>query len=236
MFDRNGMQLFKARYPERVFDSFEEIPPIVGSTLTFIEDHDLLDPLYPLRDPAVAWKRFIVAGLGHVGGLINRHWERGGASTLATQIVKFDDSPAGRTESVSEKLRQMVSAAADAYHGGPETMSARRQILLTYLNSTPLASRPGYGEVIGLPEALWVWYGTDPVEAARVLTQPAVAGATLARQGEVYRQVLSLILAGQRPAYYLIENHAALESLIDAYLHLLADEGIISPELVKPRQ
>jgi membrane peptidoglycan carboxypeptidase len=231
MFDRNGMQLFKARYPERVFDSFEEIPPIVGSTLTFIEDHDLLDPLYPLRDPAVAWKRFIVAGLGHVGGLINRHWERGGASTLATQIVKFDDSPAGRTESVSEKLRQMVSAAADAYHGGPETMSARRQILLTYLNSTPLASRPGYGEVIGLPEALWVWYGTDPVEAARVLTQPAVAGATLTRQGEVYRQVLSLILAGQRPAYYLIENHAALESLIDAYLHLLADEGIISPEL-----
>ncbi|MBV8457823.1 MAG: transglycosylase domain-containing protein, partial [Acetobacteraceae bacterium] len=231
MFDRNGVQLFKARYPERVFGGFEEIPPLIASTLTFIEDHDLLDTQYPLRDPAVAWKRFIVAAFGHVGGLINRHWEHGGASTLATQIVKFDDSPAGRTESVSEKLRQMVSAGADAYRGGPETMAARRQILLTYLNSTPLASRPGYGEVIGLPEALWVWYGTDPVEAARLLTQPVVTGAALTRQGEVYRQVLSLILAGQRPAYYLIENHAALESLINAYLHLLADEGIISPML-----
>jgi hypothetical protein len=46
--------------------------------------------------------------------------------------------------------------------------------LVTYLNTTPLASRPGYGEVIGIPEALWVWYGTDLATANQVLTQPAL--------------------------------------------------------------
>jgi len=231
IFDRDGVQLFKARYPQRVYDDFSEIPPVVANTLTFIEDRDLLDAKYPMRDPAVEWKRFALAAGGRIAGLINHRWQRGGASTLATQIVKFDDSPEGQTESIGEKLRQMVTAAADAYRGGPDTIAARREILLRYLNSTPLASRPGYGEIIGVPEALRVWYGTDLAEADRVLMQPARTPAALAHQGEVYRQVLSLILAGQRPAYYLIQDHAALERLISAYLPALAGAGIISPEL-----
>lgn len=231
IFDRNGVQLFKARYPQRVFDDFNEIPPIVANTLTFIEDRDLLDAKYPQLDPAVEWKRFALAAGGRIAGLFNRRWQRGGASTLATQIVKFDDSPEGRTESIDEKLRQMLTAAATAYRGGPDTMAARQDVLLNYLNSTPLASRPGYGEIIGVPEALWVWYGTDLAEADRVLTQPADTPAALARQGEVYRQVLGLILAGQRPAYYLIQDHAALEALINAYVPALAGAGVISPDL-----
>ena len=231
IFDRSGVQLFKARYPQRVYDDFNEIPPVVANTLTFIEDRDLLDTKYPLRDPAVEWKRFALAAGGRIAGLINHRWQRGGASTLATQIVKFDDSPEGQTESVGEKLRQMLTAAADAYRGGPDTMAARRGVLLRYLNSTPLASRPGYGEIIGVPEALRVWYGTDLAEADRVLTQPARTSSALARQAEVYRQVLSLILAGQRPAYYLVQDHDALERLINAYLPALASAGVISPEL-----
>ena len=231
IFDRNGVQLFKARFPQRVYDNFKEIPPTVADTLTFIEDRDLLDTKYPLRDPAVEWKRFALASVGRVVGLINRRWQHGGASTLATQIVKFDDSPAGRTESPDEKLRQMLTAAADAYRGGPDTLAARQEILLNYLNSTPLASRPGYGEIIGVPEALWVWYGTDLAEVDRVLTRPVSTPSAIARQGEVYRQVLSLILAGQRPAYYLIQDHAALEALINAYLPALANAGVISPQL-----
>jgi membrane peptidoglycan carboxypeptidase len=231
IFDRNGVQLFKARYPQRVYDDFQAFPPVVANTLAFIEDRDLLDAKHPLRDPAVEWKRFALASVGRIAGLIDRRWQRGGASTLATQTVKFDDSPEGHTESVGEKLRQMLTAAADAYRGGPDTLAARREILLTYLNSTPLASRSGYGEIIGLPEALWVWYGTDLADADRALTQPIGTPAALARQGEVYRQVLSLILAGQRPAYYLVQDHAALEALINAYLPALANADVISPRL-----
>jgi hypothetical protein len=71
-----------------------------------------------------------------------------------------------------------------------------------YLNSTPLGARPGYGEVIGVPEALWIWYCTDLAEANRVLTTPATTKAQIARKGEVYRQVLELLLAGRAdPAF-----------------------------------
>ncbi len=227
LYDRNGVPLFAAAYPNHVYADFNDVPPLVAITLTSIEDHDLLDTQNPFHNPAVAWSRFILAAGGRIASVVNRHWQQGGASTLATQIVKFSDSPGGRTDGMLEKLRQMLTAAPLAYMNGPDTMSARHAIVVTYLNSTPLASRPGYGEVIGVPEALSVWYGTDPAEASAVLTQPQVSP----RQGVVYREVLSLILAGQRPAYYLLQNRPALEFLTDAYLLELARVGIISPGL-----
>lgn len=229
--DRNGVRLFEARYPQVVYRDVSEIPVVVSKTLSFIEDHALLDDAHPMHNPAIDWKRFAVAAYGQIGGLFDRRLLRGGASTLATQIVKFDDSPDGRTTSIIEKLRQMITAAVAAYRDGPDTVPARQGILLTYLDSTPLAARPGFGAIIGIPEGLWVWYGTDLDEADRLLTEPAQTRAAAARQGEVYRQILSLILAGQRPTYYLIQNHAALETLINAYLPALAKAGVISVEL-----
>ena len=44
---------------------------------------------------------------------------------------------------------------------GRTRSSGGEEIVTAYLNSTPLASMPGYGEIIGLPDALWVWFGTD---------------------------------------------------------------------------
>jgi membrane peptidoglycan carboxypeptidase len=229
--DRTGVPLVEAHYPLQVYQQFSEVPKAVVKTLAFVEDRALLDDEDPLHDPAIEWKRFAVAAFGQVAGLFDHRWQRGGASTLATQIVKFDDSPDGRTESVTEKLRQMLTAAVAAYRSGPDTVAARQDILLTYLDSTPLAARPGFGAIIGIPEGLAVWYGTDVEEADRLLTQPALAGQAQARQGEVYRQILSLILAGQRPSYYLVQNHAALEALINAYLPSLAKAGVISVQL-----
>jgi membrane peptidoglycan carboxypeptidase len=229
--DRTDVPLVEAHYPLRVYRQFSEVPTAVVKTLAFVEDRALLDDADPLHDPAIEWKRFAVAGFGQIAGLFDRRWQRGGASTLATQIVKFDDSPDGRTEGVTEKLRQMLTAAVSAYRDGPDTVAARQSILLTYLDSTPLAARPGFGAIIGIPEGLSVWYGTDLDEADRVLTGPALTRQAIARQGEVYRQILSLILAGQRPTYYLIQNHAALEALINAYLPTLAKASVISVEL-----
>ena len=92
-----------------------------------------------------------------------------GASTLATQIEKYRHSPEGRTSSSSEKLRQMVSASIRAYLDGPTTLEARRRIVTEYLNSVPLAAARGYGEVVGISDGLWAWYGTDFDEANRLL-------------------------------------------------------------------
>ncbi len=231
LFDRDDNPLYRASYPERTYSDFKSIPSLIVESLLFIEDHDLLDAQDVHRNPAVEWGRFVLAAAGQVASLIDRRFREGGASTLATQIEKFRHSPGGRTPGVAEKLRQMVSASLRAYRDGPDTMEARREIVTSYLNSTPLGSRPGYGEIIGLPEALWIWYGTDPAEADRVLTTPALTEAQRVRKGEVYRQVLSLLLAGRRPARYLTGDGATLAALTDNYLRLMAGAGVISPPL-----
>ena len=230
LFDRDRNILYGASYPLLAYRDFASIPPLVVDSLLFIEDHRLLDLENRRRNPAVDWSRFMRAVGGQIAGIVDRRFREGGASTLATQIEKFRHSPGGRTPGVGEKFRQMFTASARAYRDGPDTSRARREIVAHYLNSTPLGSWPGYGEVIGVPEALWLWYGTEPPVADRVLTAPAVTKAELARKGEIYRQVLSLLLAGRRPAYYLNGGATALAALTGSYLRLLADAGVIDPE------
>ena len=231
LFDRDGAPLYRVSYPEHTYADFASIPPLVTASLSFIEDRDLFEPGEPDRNPAVDWDRFALALAGRAAGVVDRRLRAGGASTLATQIEKFRHSPDGRTPGSIEKLRQMLTASAHAYLDGQNTVLARRRIMAAYLNSEPLGSRPGYGEVIGIPEAMWRWYGTDLAEADEILTMPAQTPGELARKGEIYRQVLSLLLAGRRPAFYLTVDHEALAALTDHYLRLLADAGVIDPAL-----
>src|SRR3546814_11177783 len=75
-------------------------------------------------------------------------------------MEKFRHSPEGRTGNVSDKLRQMISASLRGYREGQDTTAVRRQIVVDYLNSTPLAARSGFGEVIGVGDGMWAWFGT----------------------------------------------------------------------------
>ncbi len=231
LYDRHGRLLYRATYPERSYPDFAAIPPIVVNSLSFIEDRDLFAAGAPERNPAIDWPRFALAVAGRIAGVINHRWRAGGGSTLATQLEKFRHSPEGRTPDPAEKLRQMLTASVHAYLDGRDTLRERQNIMISYLNAEPLGSRPGYGEVIGVPEALWRWFGTDLAYADWVLTAPATTPAELARKGEIYRQVLSLLLAGRRPSYYLVADHQALARLTDRYLHLLAEAGVIDPGL-----
>ena len=130
-----------------------------------------------------------------------------------------------------DKLRQMITASLRAYYDGPDTLKRREEIVTAYLNSTPLASMPGYGEIIGLPDAMWVWFGTDLAQPAKMLNKTPRTAAELARQGEIYRQVLAFVVSGRRPSHYLLDDRAALGVLIDNHLYALASAGIISPAL-----
>ena len=59
--DRGGGALHQARFPERVYERFDQVPPLVAQTLLFIENRELLDPTHPMRNPAVEWDRFALA-------------------------------------------------------------------------------------------------------------------------------------------------------------------------------
>ena len=229
--DRDGAPLYASRFPERGYRRFDEIPGLVVRTLLFVEDRHLLDNDYPRQNPAIDWKRFSRALLGRIAGLVDSHLRQGGASTLATQIEKFRHSPDGVTQDTGEKLRQMSMASLRAYQGGPYTEAARRQIVVTYLNSTPLGSRSDYGEVIGIGDGLWEWYGTEFRIMNGVLSPAPRARIDPVHRAAIYKQVLSLLLAQRRPGYYLVSPPRALNALCNTYLELLAKAGIIDQEL-----
>jgi membrane peptidoglycan carboxypeptidase len=233
LFDNKQQLLYSARSPDRVYASFETVPKLLADTLLFIEDRELLDAAHPQRNPAVNWSRLDRAVLDQALHAVNASHEAPGASTLVTQIEKYRHSPDGRTTSAKEKLLQMESASIRAYLHGPDTMASRRQTVVAYLNTVPLTAKAGYGEINGLGDGLWAWYGRDFAEVNTLLTaarngndQQHLAASALA-----YKQALSLMIAQRRPSYFLREGAPALMQMTNNHLRLLAAAGIISPAL-----
>ncbi|MDE2203060.1 MAG: transglycosylase domain-containing protein [Burkholderiaceae bacterium] len=233
LLDCNDRPLASQRFPLRVYADFGAIPPVLVNALLFTEDRNLLDPEYPTRNPAVDWTRLTLAVGEQLVHLVSRSRDRAGGSTLATQIEKYRHSPDGRTRTPLDKLHQMESASLRAYLDGPDTLAARRRIVLDYLNTVPLAAQAGAGEIDGIGDGLWAWYGEDFAEANRLLANVSPsAGNSLERQATVLKEALSLIIAQRGPSWYLRQQGAAeLDRLTDSYLRLLAGANIISPTL-----
>ncbi|MFB3778131.1 MAG: transglycosylase domain-containing protein [Bryobacteraceae bacterium] len=230
--DRHGRLLYDARVPARVYPDFDAIPEVVAHSLLFIENRELLEDRLPYKNPAVEWDRLANAALGAGLRQVGLKGDVSGGSTLATQLAKLRHSPDGVTRSAGDKLRQMTAASLAAYADGRETAGARRRIVTDYLNSISTAAAPGYGEVIGLGDALWVWYGADFEHVNRVLRDVrSPAGSSLDEQAVALRQVLSLLLAVRRPSAYLARDPESLMRRTDAYLRLLGGAGVIPQAL-----
>ncbi len=240
LLDRNGNSLHHARYPERVYDNFEAVPSVLVDALLFIENRELLDMSEPSRNPAVEWDRFAKAAVTQLMKRVSDDGGRaGGGSTLATQIEKYRHSPDGLTRTPQDKLRQMASASIRAYMNGEDTRPVRQQLVVDYLNTVPMAARRGYGEVNGIGDGLWAWYGRDFDQINALLrdlgngsdSDGAVLRVDLPDAALAFKQALSLIIAQRRPAWYLHEGEPALRELTDSHLRLLAAAGRIPQAL-----
>lgn len=226
--------MYAFRYPYRQYEGFEAIPPRVVQALLFIENRGLLDADRPHMNPAVDWVRFTRAVLGQLGRLVHDDIDAPGGSTLATQIEKYRHSPEGRTQDAAEKLRQMISASVRAYRDGADTLPVRRRLVLDYLNTVPLAAAPRHGEVHGLGDGLWVWFGLDWDDSNARLRQPVAADPQERQaQAQALRHVVALMIAHRRPSWFLGRGpgREALARLTDAHLRLMADAGLIEPAL-----
>jgi membrane peptidoglycan carboxypeptidase len=231
LLDCRNAQVFEARYPQRIYSGPEAIPPLVMETLAFIENRELLADNGPNDNPALELPRLAKAVADQAVARVEPGHPAAGGSTLATQIEKYRHSPAGRTASVHDKYRQMFSASVRAYRDGMETLQARERIISDYINTLPLGAHPGYGEVNGVGDGLWVWYGADFDAANRALQRTHPDGDALRAQARAYRQVLGLLIAQRRPSFYFGSGRSQLARLIDSYLRVLADAGIITPAL-----
>jgi membrane peptidoglycan carboxypeptidase len=226
----DGSLISAFRFPRNAYSDFAAVPPLVVASLLYIENRELLDPRYPQRNPAIEWDRLGHAALLQAFRVLIPGRPPGG-STLATQMEKYRHSPGGRTQSMTEKMQQMASASLRAYLHGDQTLATRQQIVVDYLNTIPLSATAGVGEVFGLGDGLWAWYGADFSETNRLLTERAQSSAQLAAQGRAYRQALSLLVAQRRPSGLLNGDRERLADLTDSHLRLLARDGIIDGSL-----
>lgn len=232
---QNDQKLYSFTEPSWVFSDFENISKTIIKTLLFIEDRGLLDNGNPKKNPAVEWDRFFKAIGELIYSKLTTPRKVPGGSTLATQIEKYKHSSGGRTSGPKDKLKQMISASLKAYHNGEDTTEYRKQIVLEYINSVPLAALPGYGEIHGLPDGLWAYFGEDPRRINELLSdgESEMDHELLRARGKAYKQVLSLFLAHRRPSDYLDDSPLALQNQVERYLPLLFKEGIISYPLYK---
>jgi membrane peptidoglycan carboxypeptidase len=231
LYDRAGWQIYNASYPNHVFADYATIPPLLTQTLLFVENRELLKDGPVTRNPVIEWDRFFYASFGHMFHGLVPGLSTGGGSTLATQIEKFRFSPGGQTNTGLDKLRQIASASLRVYLDGPDTRKARERLVLDYLNGTPLSARPGFGEVNGIGDGLWAWFGIDLPDATTALNLPENDPDSLRVKAHVYRAALGLILAQRRPSYYLLTDRWALDDLTDVTLDRLANVGVVSPAL-----
>ncbi|HGS4816926.1 TPA: transglycosylase domain-containing protein [Vibrio cholerae] len=233
LFDCRTEPVYQFRYPGNHYADFNAIPDLIVQSLLFIENRDLLSDKNPLVNPAVDWPRFFKAALTQVGKALDLDGQSAGGSTLATQVEKYRHSEDGLTYSPQEKIRQMVSASVRAYRLGANTLEARKLVVWAYLNSVPLSAAPGYGEVHGLGDGLWVWFAADPERVNQLLDTRLNQSVDLAEQGLALRQVVALMIAHRRPSYYLaVSGRSDLNTLTDSHIRLFYREKMISKSLM----
>jgi membrane peptidoglycan carboxypeptidase len=233
--DRQDRSIFSQYYPNRVFSSFSDIPPIVVEILLFIENRNLLDDHRPFANPAIDWIRLGNAAFEQGKKLLYRTGSGSGGSTLATQMEKFRHSENGISYSIKNKFQQISSASLRAYLGGEKTLERRQQIALDYINSVPLAAIPRHGEIFGLIDGLWAWYASEWEDLFEILNTKDLTNNPihLKEKAVALKQVLSLFIAHRRPTDFLLKNRELLEVKCNAYIRLLFKEGILSESLMK---
>jgi membrane peptidoglycan carboxypeptidase len=228
--DPKGASIYDFTKQTRVFANYNEIPPLIVKAILFIEDRQLGDPIDIRSNPVVNWARFAKAGLLYGASKFGFPINVEGGSTLATQLEKYRYSNGGATNGVLDKFRQMGSASLKVYKDGPDTRAARRQIVLDYLNTAPLAAAPSFGEVYGIGEGLYAWFGLELSEVAKSLNSPSSSNADKAK---AFKHVLTLLCAVRAPSNYLLQDYAALQTRVSNYIDLFEEEGIIDHGLAE---
>ena len=228
----DGSSLFRYGQSEFLFGKIDTIPPLIVKSLLFLENRDLDRPATRWQNPVIEWDRILKAAVMYVGAKLHLPVPVQGGSTLAVQLEKFRHSPNGRTESPLEKLRQIMGASLKAYREGANTRAWRERIIVDYLNSVPLAAAPGYGEIHGLGEGLYAWFGMRLDEVSAALNTPALTPAKI----RAFKHVLTLLISVRAPSVFLVDERSSLEEKVGQFTRLMARSGLIDWEMAAELQ
>ncbi len=231
--DKDGSQIYYVNLSTEQFSSFQAIPPLLIKLLLHRENRGLLNYKSPFLNPAIEWDRFALALFSYVDEKFFSSSGGMGGSTLATQLIKFRHSSKGITGTPWDKLKQMAGASIWAYQKNPNTIEVRREIVKEYLNGMPLGAAPGYGEINGIGNGMWAWYGKTINRLISDLSLPETGLDKIYQKAKTLKEAFSLIIATRYPSFYMQNDPALLNKQVTSYFRLLEKDGIISPELTK---
>ena len=227
-----GMPLFRHAQSEFLFDKIEDVPPLLVQTLLFLENRELNGRGFARQNPAIEWDRLFKAGVFYIASKLGLSVPVQGGSTLAVQSEKFRHSPDGRTESPVEKFRQVIGASLKAYREGPNTRAWKARIIVDYLNTVPLAAAPAYGEIHGLGEGLYAWFGLSLADVVRAIHTPG----TMPEKIRAFKHVLALLISVRAPSVFLVDERASLGEKVNRFTRLMARAGILDWEFATALQ
>lgn len=219
----DGVPLFRYAQGDFLFAKIDEIPPLLVKTLLFLENRDLDHPATSWQNPVIEWDRTLKAAAYYVAAKLQLPVPVQGGSTLAVQLEKFRHSPHGRTDNPVEKLRQLIGASLKAYQEGPNTRAWRERIIVDYLNTVPLAAAPSYGEIHGLGEGLYAWFGIRLSDAVKDLQAAKPTPAKL----RAFKHALALLISVRAPSVLLVDERSSLEEKVAQFTRLMARDGVI---------
>jgi membrane peptidoglycan carboxypeptidase len=222
----DGQLLYQPDSGRRLFGGFDDIPPVIIKSLLFMENRELEFATSPTANPAIEWDRLGWAGILYAGRKVGLPLPVEGGSTLAVQLEKYRHSPQGRTVSASDKFRQIVGASLKVYQSGSQTIDERHDIILSYLDTVPLAGQVGYGEVHGLGEGLYAWFGLDLKNVLSTLSSESID-----EQASGLKPVLALLCSVRAPSYYLVTNRSALQARVENFIRLMERESVLDSAL-----
>ncbi|HEX6769562.1 MAG TPA: penicillin-binding transpeptidase domain-containing protein, partial [Candidatus Binatia bacterium] len=112
------------------------------------------------------------------------------------------------------------------YQEGPNTRAWRERIIVDYLNTVPLAAAPSYGEIHGLGEGLYAWFGIRLSDAVADLQAVKATPAKV----HAFKHALALLISVRAPSVFLVDERSSLEEKVGQFTRLMARAGVIDWE------
>jgi hypothetical protein len=201
--DRDQTIVYQFEYPFQ-FESFDNIPRFLLKALLVWENDKLRHLILPEenQDNNRIQLNYLIEGPRIIKSLaeyaqykLTGKGEYSGGSTLMTTLEKINNTPGGRTQSVNDKLKQMIGAGLHLY--GDDAEQVAKKALVDFLNTVPMAGGPKeyVGALYGFGASYYAWFG-QTLEQLQLQLQ----SKDQVLRAQAFKNICALIVSIRRPS------------------------------------